>query len=147
LVVQWIIKQSTTVVVTQRFRQHGPPGDSGACACSVAVTFTRPARVWRLVRTGHRMPEPASVVARAQAFAAAARDLRPVVLLCAALLGVPHWLRDRHPAADFDQVLLRRAGITTPPRIRFVDPATKRRTFDQPLGSRPPGRPRKVPEG
>ena len=27
------------------------------------------------------MPEPASVVARAQAFAASARDLRPVVLL------------------------------------------------------------------
>ena len=45
------------------------------------VTFTRPARVWRLVRSDHRMPEPASVVARAQAFAASARDLRPLVLL------------------------------------------------------------------
>src|SRR6478735_7696667 len=46
-----------------------------------AVTFTRPDRAWRLVRGDHRMPEPASVVARAQAFAASARDLRPLVLL------------------------------------------------------------------
>ena len=66
---------------------------------------------------------------------------------CAALLGVPHWLRQRHPATDFDQVLLRRAGISTPPKIRFIDPATKRRTFDQPIGNRPPGRPPKVREG
>src|SRR6478735_8335428 len=46
-----------------------------------AVTFTRPDRAWRLVRGDHRMPEPASVVARAQAFAASARELRAVVLL------------------------------------------------------------------
>src|SRR6478609_9125232 len=45
------------------------------------VMYTRPARVWRLVRSDHRMPEPASVVARARAFAASARDLRPLVLL------------------------------------------------------------------
>ncbi len=45
------------------------------------MTFTRPARCWRLVRIDHRMPQPGSVLARAQAFAASARDLRPQVQL------------------------------------------------------------------
>jgi len=64
----------------------------------------------------------------------------------AALLGVPHWLRDRHPPVDFDQVLLRRAGITTPPKLRYLDPATMRRTHTDPIGNRPPGRPRRATE-
>ena len=80
-------------------------------------------------------------------------DLRPpadttgdaaAVANCAALLGVPHWLRARHPATDFEQVLLRRAGISTPPKLRFLDPVTMRRTHDQPVGDRPPGRPRRA---
>src|SRR6478735_9053843 len=76
-----MIVQFRIFVVTPRFRRHPRPGDTAVCACSAAVTFTRPDRVWRLVRSDHRMPEPANVVARAQAFAASARDLRPLVLL------------------------------------------------------------------
>ena len=60
---------------------------------------------------------------------------------CAALLGVPHWLRERHPALDFDQVLLRRAGITAAPKLRFLDPATMRRTMTEPLSAQPGWRP------
>ena len=100
----------------------------GGCACSAAVTFTRPARVWRLVRTDHRMPEPASVIARAQAFAASARDLRPLVLLTVGdHHGVTgHVLTAADPRADKAVLNLAQAVAARP------EPAQRSRTCPGP---------------
>jgi hypothetical protein len=56
---------------------------------------------------------------------------------CSALFGVPHRLREKHTAPDFDQVLLRRAGITAAPKLLFRDPVTMRRTMTEPLSAQP----------
>ncbi len=120
-----------------RWRWWFPASRNGSAAFGtlqcVRPTGAGPADRWHPVR----LLEPA--------------DLRPpaditcdaAVANCAALLGVPQWLRDRQPATDFEQVMLRRAGITTPPKLKFFDPRTMRRTHEVPVGSRPPGRPKK----
>jgi hypothetical protein len=63
---------------------------------------------------------------------------------CAALLGVPHWLRERHPAFDFDQVLRRQAGVTATPKLLYLDRKTMRRTRTERINDRGPGQPRRA---
>jgi len=92
--------------------------------------------------TGERW-EPVHLLDPADLRAPAGTGDAAAVANCAALLGVPHWLRDRHPAVDLDRVLLRRAGITAPPKLLYLDRVTMRRTHPDPIGTRPPGRPRR----
>jgi hypothetical protein len=62
---------------------------------------------------------------------------------CAALLGVPHWLRERHQPPDLDQILRQLAGVTATPKLLYLDRKTMRRTRTESTGR--PGRSRKEP--
>jgi hypothetical protein len=87
--------------------------------------------------------DPADLLDRPGDDADASDTAAAAVANCAALLGVPHWLRERHQPPDFDQILRQRAGVTTTPKLLYLDRKTMRRTRTE-SADRPPGRPRKV---